>query len=134
MNTTLYRLGTRVRTHDRGAKIHGRLPDKPEAIGTIRDYYRPHGKHSKEKTPPYFVEFDDGATAWYDADEVERVASKEKQECGGTGAEVSYGWQECSKEYVECAYCGKEQKLTEAQLRKGAGHVLIRRHTPPRVR
>lgn len=69
--TALLRIGTKVRTIDRGARIHGRSPDKPEAIGIIRDHFRPFGRQSKDRTPPYYVTFEDGEATWYDADEVE---------------------------------------------------------------
>lgn len=70
---TLLRIGTKVRTFDRGARVHGRAPDKPEAIGTIQDHYRPYGRQSKDRTPPYYVTFETGEAAWYDASEVERL-------------------------------------------------------------
>jgi hypothetical protein len=67
----LLRVGTRVRTIDRGARVHGRSPDKPEAIGIIRDHHRPYGRQSKDRAPPYYVTFETGEAAWYDAAEVE---------------------------------------------------------------
>lgn len=69
----LLRIGTKVRTFDRGARVHGRPPDKPEAIGTIQDHHRPFGRQSKDRTPPYYVTFETGESAWYDAPEVERL-------------------------------------------------------------
>jgi hypothetical protein len=69
--TALLRVGTKVRTTDRGARVHGRAPDKPEAIGTVRDHYRPYGRQSKDRAPPYYVTFESGEAAWYDASEVE---------------------------------------------------------------
>lgn len=69
----VYRVGTRVETVDRGARVHNRRPDKREGVGVVRDHYRPHGKYSRDKSPPYYVVFDDGESAWYDEDEVERV-------------------------------------------------------------
>ena len=69
----LLRIGTKVRTFDRGARVHGRPPDKPEAIGTIQDHHRPFGRQSKDRTPPYYVTFETGEAAWYDASEVERL-------------------------------------------------------------
>jgi hypothetical protein len=74
--TSLLRIGTKVRTTDRGALVHGRSPDRPEAIGTIQDHHRPYGRQSKDRTPPYYVTFDTGEGAWYDASEVERVQRK----------------------------------------------------------
>lgn len=73
MTVTLLRIGTRVRTIDRGARVHGRSPDKPEAVGIIRDHHRPYGRQSKDRTPPYYVTFKTGEAAWYDAAEVEPV-------------------------------------------------------------
>ncbi len=73
MTAELLRIGTKVRTIDRGARVHGRSPDKPEAIGTIQDHHRPFGRQSKDRTPPYYVIFDTGESAWYDASEVERA-------------------------------------------------------------
>ncbi len=73
--TALLRIGTKVRTIDRGARVHGRPPDKPEAIGTIQDHHRPYGRQSKDRTPPYYVTFETGESAWYDALEVERLRS-----------------------------------------------------------
>jgi hypothetical protein len=70
---TLLRIGTKVRTIDWGARVHGRAPDKPEAIGTIQDHHRPYGRQSKDRAPPYYVTFETGETAWYDASEVERL-------------------------------------------------------------
>ena len=69
--SALLRVGTKVRTTDRGARVHGRAPDKPEAIGTVSDHYRPYGRQSKDRAPPYYVTFDNGEAAWYDASEVE---------------------------------------------------------------
>lgn len=69
--STLLRVGTKVRTTDRGARVHGRAPDKPEAVGTVRDHHRPYGRQSKDRTPPYYVTFENGEAAWYDASEVE---------------------------------------------------------------
>ena len=69
--TALLRVGTKVRTTDRGARVHGRAPDKTEAIGVIRDHFRPFGRQSKDRTPPYYVTFETGEDAWYDASEVE---------------------------------------------------------------
>ena len=69
--TALLRIGTKVRTIDRGARVHGRAPDKPEAIGVIRDHFRPFGRQSKDRAPPYYVTFESGESAWYDASEVE---------------------------------------------------------------
>ena len=69
--TALLRVGTKVRTTDQGARVHGRAPDKPEAIGIIRDHFRPFGRQSKDRTPPYYVTFETGEDAWYDASEVE---------------------------------------------------------------
>jgi hypothetical protein len=71
--TALLRIGTKVRTIDRGARVHGRSPDKPEAIGTIQDHHRPYGRQSKDRAPPYYVTFETGEAAWYDASEVERL-------------------------------------------------------------
>jgi hypothetical protein len=71
--TVLLRIGTKVRTIDRWAQVHGLSPDKPEGIGTIRDHHRPYGRQSKDRTPPYYVTFDTGEAAWYDASEVERA-------------------------------------------------------------
>lgn len=71
--TVLLRIGTKVRTIDRWAGVHGRPPEKPEAIGIIRDHFRPYGRQSKDRTPPYYVTFETGETAWYDASEVEPI-------------------------------------------------------------
>ena len=78
------RLGTKVRTIDRGALVHGRFPERPEAIGIIRDHMRPYGLGAKDRSPPYYVTFETGKSAWYDATEVEpvraaRPASKSSQ-------------------------------------------------------
>jgi hypothetical protein len=70
---SLLRIGTKVRTIDGGARVHGRPPDKPEATGTIQDHHRPYGRQSKDRTPPYYVTFETGEAAWYDASEVERL-------------------------------------------------------------
>jgi hypothetical protein len=69
--TALLRVGTKVRTIDRGARVHDRAPDKPEAIGIVRDHFRPFGRQSKDRRPPYYVTFESGEAAWYDASEVE---------------------------------------------------------------
>ena len=77
--TALLRVGTKVRTTDRSARVHGRAPDKPEAIGTIRDHFRPFGRQSKDRTPPYYVTFEGGEATWYDADEVEPLRGSTKK-------------------------------------------------------
>ena len=68
----LLRKGTKVQTCDWGAKQWGRPVEKREAIGVIKDHFRPYGHHSKDRTPPYLVRFPDGHEAWYDANEVAR--------------------------------------------------------------
>jgi hypothetical protein len=77
---TLFRVGIKVRTIDEGARVHGRPPDKPESIGTIQDHHRPFGRQSPDRSPPYYVVFDSGDSAWYDASEVERVTSRGAQQ------------------------------------------------------
>jgi hypothetical protein len=71
----LLRVGTLVKTCDHYAQVHGRPPEKPEAIGKVVDYFRPYGHTSKDKKPPYLVQFLDRdlQNAWYDEGEVERV-------------------------------------------------------------
>ena len=80
----MLRLGTKVRTVDRAARVHGRAPERLEAIGIIRDHMRPYGLGAKDRSPPYYVTFATGESAWYDATEVEpvrasRPASKSSQ-------------------------------------------------------
>jgi hypothetical protein len=72
MNKIIYKIGTKVRTVDRGAQVHGRRPDKREDVGIIVDLHRPWGRQTKPKemTPPYYVQFSNEDASWYDADEV----------------------------------------------------------------
>lgn len=74
----LLKLGAKVRTIDMGARSWGRTPDKREDVGVIRDHFRPYGRQSKDRTPPYYVVFEDGETGWYRADEVEPFRSRAK--------------------------------------------------------
>lgn len=87
--TALLRTGTKVHTIDRGARVHNRQPDKPEAVGTIRDHHRPFGRHSKERTPPYYVVFENGDAAWYDALEVEPFRSPRKKTVAQLNHEIA---------------------------------------------
>lgn len=107
--TALLRIGTKVRAIDRGARVHGRPPDKPEAIGTIRDHYRPYGRQSKNRTPPYYVTFDTGEAAWYDASEVERAKGSRPVHHATTKME----------------YQGSAQEATAARIRKGTRGQII---------
>ena len=65
----LFRKGTVVLTRDADAMRHKRLPEKPEARGKVVDHYR---DMTGDRSPPYFVQFENGDSAWYDADEVVR--------------------------------------------------------------
>lgn len=71
------RIGQRVLARDERSRERGRTVDRPEGTGVIRDLYGRHGRQTakKDKTPPYLVEFPDGASAWYERDEV-RPANK----------------------------------------------------------
>lgn len=72
------RIGTKVEVRDERSRERGRQVDRPEGTGVIRDLYGRHGRDTKPKdrTPPYFVEFPDGASGWYEADEVRRTNGK----------------------------------------------------------
>ena len=85
----LLRIGTKVRTIDRGARAHGRQPDKPEAVGTIQDYHRPFGRSSKGRAPPYYVVFENGDSAWYDALEVEPFRASCKKTVAQLNREIA---------------------------------------------
>jgi len=85
----LLRIGTKVVTIDRYARVHGRPADKPESVGVVRDYYRPFGRQSKDKKPPYFVEFDGGFSAWYDEQEVEPFSAAGKRSAAKIEDEIA---------------------------------------------
>ncbi len=65
----LLRKGTVVRTRDAGAARWGRPVEKREGRGHVIDHYR---DVTGSKSPPYLVQFEDGGSQWFDADEVQK--------------------------------------------------------------
>ncbi len=67
-----YRVGQKVVVRDLRSAEHGRKPDRCEGAGIVRGLFARHGRQTarRDMTPPYYVELEDGCTAWYDEDEV----------------------------------------------------------------
>jgi hypothetical protein len=76
MGKPKYRIGQRVAAKDLRSVEHGRVPDRHEGEGIVRNLFGRHGRQTakKDMTAPYFVEFEDGCSAWYDEDELEKPA------------------------------------------------------------
>jgi hypothetical protein len=72
MSKPKFRVGQKVVATDGRSKEHGRDPDRHEGVGTVRNLFGRHGRQTakKDMTAPYFVEFEDGCSAWYDEDEL----------------------------------------------------------------
>lgn len=68
-----------MQTTDQGARRYSRPVEKREGIGVVADLFQPSYGTSKDKMPPYLVKFPDGASGWYDSDEVRAIGRASKK-------------------------------------------------------
>ena len=71
-----FRVGQKVIASDLRSREFERPPDRCEGPGIVRDLFSPYGRQTtkKDRTAPYFVETEDGCTAWYDEDELKKLS------------------------------------------------------------